>query len=117
MFSKTISFLQFVIFHLLVTGLTSVIFMCTFVYVHRRVLLKCTMFNCIWNSSTHSHRKENGVHPFGSVGFIVMMGKRIMGLRLNKGREFYVGITALLLFPRDLLQHRSCCAFIKLQKL
>lgn len=27
-----------------------------------------------------------------------------MGLRLNKGREFYVGITAVLLFPSDLLQ-------------
>lgn len=85
LFSKTIFGLLFVIFHLLVTGLTSAVFMCTYIYVNRGVLLKCSVFICIWNSSTHSHRKENGVHPFGSVGFVVMMGKRIMGLRLSKG--------------------------------
>lgn len=44
------------------------------------------------------------MHPFGSVGFIVVMKKGIMGLRLNKGRAFYVSITALPLFPSDLFQ-------------
>lgn len=49
-------------------------------------------------------QEENSIHPFGLVGFIVMMRKRIMGLRLNKGRAFYVSITALLLSPSDLFQ-------------
>lgn len=95
-------FLLFVIFHLLVTDLTSAVFMCVYIFVHIRVLLEVSCIYFTWNSSTQS--QDNGVHPFGSVGFIVMREKRIMRLRLNKSREFCVGITALLLFPRDLLQ-------------
>lgn len=101
-FTKVISlFLLFVIFHDLVTDLTSAGFVHKDIYIRIMWKYPCTLHRILLHVVTE--RKEHTSLCF--CGIYCCDGRRkITRLRLNKGQAFYVSITALLLFPCDLFQ-------------